>query len=166
MGGIANAVWGRPRATRDVDFKILLGERTTADLVALIASHFRLRVSNPATFARQTHVVPIYAGNGVPIDLAIGLLPYEEQAIERAIDVEFGDIQFPVCTAEDLIIHKAISEREKDWADIEGVLVRQGNRLNQEYVESWLTQFAEALERPQLLQRYEQLRQKTESAGQ
>jgi hypothetical protein len=25
IGGIANAIWGRPRATRDADFKILTG---------------------------------------------------------------------------------------------------------------------------------------------
>jgi hypothetical protein len=63
-------------------------------------------------------------------------------------------VTFPVCTAEDLIIHKAISERDKDWLDIDGILDKEGKRLDQGYVMRWLEQFAEALERPQILQRY------------
>jgi predicted nucleotidyltransferase len=69
--------------------------------------------------------------------------------------IELDEISFPACTAEDLIIHKAISEREKDWSDIEGVLIRQRENLDQAYIRFWLEQFAEALERPQLLDRYE-----------
>ena len=67
---------------------------------------------------------------------------------------------FRACTAEDLIIHKAIAEREKDWMDIEGVLVRQGDKLDQTYIAHWLEQFAQALERPELVQRYKALRGK------
>lgn len=36
IGRIANAVWGRPRATLDADFKILPGNRSITDLVDLI----------------------------------------------------------------------------------------------------------------------------------
>ena len=77
-----------------------------------------------------------------------------------APDIEYQGVTFPVCTAEDLIIHKAISEREKDWNDIEGVLARQGNKLDQAYILHWLEQFAQALERPELVQRYKDLRKK------
>lgn len=34
---------------------------------------------------------------------------------------------------EDLVIYKAISERARDWSDIEGILLRQGARLDQDY---------------------------------
>ena len=72
-------------------------------------------------------------------------------------DLTYQGVTFPVCTAEDLIIHKAISEREKDWLDIDGVLDRVGNDLDQSYVDYWLSQFALALERPQLVNRYQEL---------
>jgi predicted nucleotidyltransferase len=160
IGGIANAVWGRPRATRDVDLKVLIGERTIEEFVTLVGARFKFRVPDPVTFVRQTYVAPIRASNGVAIDLGLGFFPYEEQAVEQAVITEYHGVAFPVCTAEDLIIHKAISEREKDWDDIEGVLVRQGDRLDQEYIVHWLTQFAQALERPELLQRYEGLRKR------
>jgi hypothetical protein len=160
IGGIANAVWGRPRATRDADFKVIAGERTIDEFVALIGTRFTFRVPDPVTFARRTYVVPVYASNHIPVDLGLGFLPYEEQAVEKAIVIQYGGVTFPVCTAEDLIIHKAISEREKDWGDIEGVLVRQGARLDQTYIMDWLEQFARALERPELVQRYKDLREK------
>ena len=60
--------------------------------------------------------------------------------------------------AEDLIIYKAISEGPRDWMDIEGVLVRQGDQLDQGYILGWLEQFAQALERPEMLSRYDGLR--------
>ena len=165
IGGIANAVWGRPRATRDADFKVLIGERTIGEFVTLVGTRFKFRVPNPIAFARRTYVVPIYASNHIGVDLGIGFLPYEEQAVEKAIVTEYSGVTFPVCTAEDLIIHKAISEREKDWDDIEGVLARQGDRLDQAYIAHWLTQFAQALERPELVQRYRDLREKMRRTG-
>jgi|GEM_PF-5260565 len=58
-------------------------------------------------------------------------------------------------------IQKAVSEREKDWNDIEGVLLRRGALLDQDYVDKWLEQFAEALERPGILERYNELRRRT-----
>jgi hypothetical protein len=165
IGGIANAVWGRPRATRDADFKVLIGERTIGEFVTLVGTQFKFRVPDPVAFARRTYVVPIYASNHIGVDLGIGFLPYEEQAVEKAVVTEYSGVIFPVCTAEDLIIHKAISEREKDWDDITGVLTRQGDRLDQAYIVHWLTQFAQALERPELVQRYRDLWEKIRRTG-
>lgn len=165
IGGIANAVWGRPRATRDVDFKVLIGERTIGEFVTLVGTRFKFRVPDPVAFAQRAYVVPIYASNHIGVDLGIGFLPYEEQAVEKAVVTEYSGVTFPVCTAEDLIIHKAISERGKDWDDIEGVLARQGDRLDQAYIVRWLTQFAQALERPELVQRYRDLWEKVKRTG-
>jgi len=165
IGGIANAVWGRPRATRDADFKVLIGERTIGEFVTLVGTRFKFRVLDPIVFARRTYVVPIYAGNHIGVDLGIGFLPYEEQAVEKAVITEYSGVTFPVCTAEDLIVHKAISERGKDWDDIAGVLARQGDRLDQAYIAHWLTQFAQALERPELVQRYGGLWEKMKRTG-
>lgn len=160
IGGLANAVWGRPRATQDADFKVLPGSLTIGDFVELLATQFQFRVSEPISFVRQTYVAPIVASNGIGVDIGLAFLPYEEEAFANAVTIELDEVSFPACTAEDLIIHKAISEREKDWNDIEGILIRQGEKLDQAYIRLWLKQFAEALEQPQLLNRYETLRKR------
>ena len=86
------------------------------------------------------------------------MLPYETEATERAVQMEIEGVKLPVCAAEDLIIHKAISERERDWLDIEGVLLRQRDKLDQYYIETWLGEFARGLDRPEILSRYRHLR--------
>jgi len=91
------------------------------------------------------------------VDLLMSVFDYERQAIARAVDATIEGIPARVCTAEDLIIHKGIANRTQDWMDIEGVLLRQGNKLDVAYVRDWLTQFAEALEKPELLTRFNEL---------
>ncbi len=44
-------------------------------------------------------------------------------------------------------------------------LIRQGDNLDQDYILDWLAQFAEALERPELRQRYRDLVEKTKKTG-
>jgi hypothetical protein len=140
----------------------VLGERKISDLIESLRPFFKFRVTDPDDFVGRTYVVPIQASNDIAVDITIGYLGYEQIAVERSITVEHSGVRFKVCTAEDLVVHKAISEREKDWADIEGVLIRQGLHLDQEYILHWLRQFAEALDRPELLTRYRGLQRKSE----
>jgi hypothetical protein len=107
-------------------------------------------------------VVPIQVTDDVSADLSLAMLPYEEQAIGRAVLTDIEDVRVPVCTAEDLVIYKAISERAKDWLDIEGILLRQGTKLDQDYIIGWLEQFAQALERLEIVTRYDSLRARIE----
>jgi hypothetical protein len=158
IGGLANAVWGRPRVTYDADLKVILGESSIAEFGELVGQHFRFRRPDAISFAQRAYVLLIYAIEQVPVDLGLAFLPYEIQAIERALPTDIMGVVMPVCTPEDLIIHKAITEREKDWLDIRGILMRQRERLDQHYIDRWLFEFAEALERPELLARYRTLR--------
>jgi len=56
-----------------------------------------------------------------------------------------------------LIIQKVVADREKDWLDLEALLLEQYDRLDEAFIENWLVQFAEALEKPELLTKYQQL---------
>lgn len=157
IGGIANAIWGRPRATLDADLKIFLPFTEMDAFIEQVGTRFSFRVTDPLSFAQELFVILLQSSTGVDIDLVIGFLPYEESAHVRVQWLTFEGITFPVCTAEDLIIHKAISERPQDWLDIEGVLQRQQDKLDQDYIQQWLLEFASLLEKPELLRRYEAL---------
>ncbi|MDY7080520.1 MAG: nucleotidyltransferase [Chloroflexota bacterium] len=149
IGGVANSVWGQPRYTHDVDLKVSLGEQRIAEFAALLSQHFRFRYPDGAAFAQRTYVLMIDVTEQVPADLAVGFLPYEIEAIARAVPTDVGGVVVPICTAEDLVIHKTIAAREKDWMDIEGILTRQRSRLDQ---------FTQALDRPEIVTRYQELR--------
>ncbi|OQY48875.1 MAG: hypothetical protein B6242_00975 [Anaerolineaceae bacterium 4572_78] len=146
IGGIANAIWGDNRFTLDVDLKVLVDDFSPAELVTLLEQAFTCRVSNPHEFVQKTFVIPIETEQKIPVDIILALLPYEEQAFEHAKMVTYLDVTFRVCSAEDLIIQKSISKRAKDWDDIRGILIRQGDRLNHTYILDWLRQFDAMLE--------------------
>lgn len=157
IGGIANAIWGRVRATEDADLKVVAGERTISELRNLVESEFQpfehpelQGVANPLIISIE--VVPAMIA-----DLFVGVFPYEEQAIRRAVRIEYEGIHVPVCSAEDLIIHKAIADRPKDWMDIEGIIWRQKGRLDRRYIERWLRKWGEELEKPHLLTRFDEM---------
>jgi len=72
--------------------------------------------------------------------------------------------QVPVRTgsAEDLVVFKACADRDKDWVDVEGVLIRQAKTLDWHYIRTHLTQLAELKDAPELVDKLERLRRSTE----
>ena len=123
IGGFANLYWGRPRLTQDVDVKIAAAESTWVELVANLRKQFSLLVGDALAFLRETRVIPLETRGGVHVDLVLAGLPYEEEAIRRAVSMDIGGKAIRICTAEDLIIHKIISDRIRDRDDVEGVIV-------------------------------------------
>ncbi|MBU4220176.1 MAG: nucleotidyltransferase [Euryarchaeota archaeon] len=158
IGGIGNLVWGEPRMTVDIDITVHISDTNERDFIKETGSKFKVLVGNPDEFVKKTRVLPIEITESVKGDIIFTGLEYEKMAIERAVEVEISkNINVRVCTAEDLIIYKAISEREKDWQDIEGILLRRGALLDKKYILNWLSQFASALDKPGIKKRFEGL---------
>ena len=70
----------------------------------------------------------------------------------------WGEPRLNTCSGEDLVVLKAFADRSRDWADIEGVLLRSGHRLVWETVEAELEPLCEAKEAPHILPRLRALR--------
>lgn len=158
IGGIGNLVWGEPRLTVDIDITVQVSYVKERDFIKEVGSRFRILVDNPEDFVKKTRVLPVELSENVKGDFIFAGLDYEKKAIERAVEVEVSkNNRVRVCTAEDLIIHKALSEREKDWQDIEGILLRRGNLLDKKYILNWLSQFVSALDKPGIQKRFEEL---------
>jgi len=92
---------------------------------------------------------------GMRVDLLLAETSFDIQAIERAKDIEAtsGD-WIRVCTPEDLIIYKMISTRSRDREDVEGVVKRQKEKLDKDYILNWLKQFEKALDDSTLIQEF------------
>jgi len=96
------------------------------------------------------------SSNGCNVDISLGVPGYEEEVIRRAVDYEVAPGKtVRLCSAEDLIIHKAVAGRPQDLIDIEGIVYRQGDHLDVEYIRRWLKEFADVLEMPEILGRFE-----------
>ena len=158
IGGLAVALLGRPRVTRDVDAMILLAEGLwPAFLDAGSAFGFVPRQPDTLAFAREARVLLLrHQPTGIDVDIALGCLPFEEEAVARATALQVGGVTVPLPTPEDLVIMKAVAHRERDLLDIDGLLVAHPD-LDLSRVRRWVRAFADALETPEL---YDDLQQR------
>jgi predicted nucleotidyltransferase len=101
--------------------------------------------------------------SGVPIEVSIAWLPFEEQALARANEVRLGTASVPTATAEDLVVYKAVAWRERDRWDIERLLVLHADRIDLTRVRERVAEFANVLERPDLASEFEDLVRRTKS---
>lgn len=158
IGGIAVGVWGEPRLTRDIDMKILLHREDRARLLEVLQEFTPLN-ENPDESFRRHGLAFFRDPNGIRIDVMLADTVFDETAIERARSMLLSSGKnIRVCTAEDLIIYKLLSTRIKDRADVETIIQKQGDSLDDSYIEDWLTQFEEALADSTLIRGFRNLR--------
>jgi len=160
IGGLTISIWGEMRVTHDADFIVAI-DMPLADFRKLVLEHFPARSTNIPPHKLSPYVIHFWASPNVAADILVSIFDYEKKAIERAVNAQVLGVPVRVCTAEDFIIHKVIANRGKDWDDIEGILVRQRGKLDLAYIRNWLSQFAEALENPEILSRFDDLYRET-----
>lgn len=154
VGGIANAIWGEPRATIDVDVTVSVDEERLPGTVPALAARFRPAVANPVAFVQQTRVLPLDTDDGVRIDVIFALLPFELDAIRRATHVWIAGRTVHVVTVEDLILMKIVSERPRDVGDAEALVRLRARELDRDYLEPRIRELATALERADIMDRW------------
>jgi hypothetical protein len=150
IGGLAVQRWGEPRLTQDADLTVITGFGSEAPFVDALLGQFRGRLPDTRDFALRTRVVLLRSADGVPLDVSLGAMPFEERAVARASDFEPAPgVVLMTCSAEDLIVYKAFAGRVQDWLDIEGIAVRQGARLDNRLIWAEVVPLLELKECPQ-----------------
>lgn len=156
IGGIAVQRWGQPRLTRDVDLTIVVPAGREELVLGDILNAFPGRVEDALQFALVHRVLPVGLPGGSEADITLGLPGYEEGVMARAVDYDLGDGRaVRLCSAEDLIIHKAVAGRPQDLVDIEGIVARQRDRLDLAYLRRWLGEFSALVDDQEIAQRFE-----------
>lgn len=131
IGGLAVQRWGQPRMTADVDLTLLTGFGGEEPYVDALLATFAGRLPDVRDFALRHRTVLLVAQNGIHVDVALGAMPFEENAVARASAFSIGNgRQLTTCSAEDLVVHKAFAGRDKDWLDVRGIVIRQGAALD------------------------------------
>lgn len=131
IGGLAVQRWGEPRLTVDVDLALLTETGEEENFVDSLLQRLRSRLEGAKEFALRNRVLLLQSDVGVPVDVSLASIPFERRMIERASSYRFEEqAEIVTCSAEDLVVLKAFAGREKDWLDIEGIIARQGERLD------------------------------------
>lgn len=159
IGGLAVGAWGEPRLTRDADLKVLARRDERSRILQILADFTPLHADPDEAFRR--HGVAFFQDPiGTRIDVMLAETSFDETAIGRARTVEIQPgLPLRICSAEDLIVYKMVSLRLRDRVDVEGIIRRQGDQLDDTYVEDWLRQFEQALDDSTLISEYRRLRQ-------
>ena len=109
-----------------------------------------VRLAQAEDFARKNRVLLLrHKPTETDIDISLGILPFEEEMVDRGSTKTFAALSIRLPTPEDLIIMKAIAHRPKDLDDIRTIADKYPD-LDRKRIEEWLKSFGEALELPDL----------------
>jgi predicted nucleotidyltransferase len=156
IGAAAVGLVSQARLTRDVDALVILDPDLWPRFLNE-AARFRLvpRISDCLKFALKSRVLLLrHEPTNVDVDISFGALPFEEETIVRATRLDLAGVPIPVATPEDLMVMKAVAGRSKDYADI-GLILEANPRADLRRVRHWVSQFAEVLEMPEMIERLE-----------
>jgi hypothetical protein len=144
----------------DLDLTLLTGFGGEESFIDEWLAHYEPRIKGARDFALQNRVLLLRAADGIGIDIALGALPFEERAVERAVMIEMEPgASVKLCTPEDLIVMKAFADRDLDWNDIRGIIIRQGvDNLDWNHIFHNLAPLCEAKEAPGIMTRLRKLR--------
>lgn len=108
IGGVAVGLLSKPRYTADADAVIWL---SIADLEKLLEAakqeEFVPRLPNASEFARAHRLVALrHEPTGVQVDISLGAMPFEAEAIQRSQIVKVGGLRLRIPSVEDLLFSK------------------------------------------------------------
>jgi len=158
IGGLAVLRWGEIRMTQDVDLCLLTGFGDEEPYIRDLVAAFQSRIPEAAALAAENRALLLKASNAVAADISLGALPFEKRMVERASAFKFAPgCPLLTCSAEDLVVLKAFADRERDRADVNGIIMRQHRRLDRDYILEQLEPLCAAKNRRDIVERLKRL---------
>lgn len=151
IGGLAVIAAGVPRQTIDIDATILGRESDPEAVVETLARHgITPRIDDALQFAQERQVLLMqHASSGLTMEISFAWLPFEEEALARAVEVDLEGVRARIAIPEDLVVYKAAAWRDRDRSDIERLLVLHLDTIDLERVRALVAAIAAALDDPQ-----------------
>lgn len=148
IGGQAVLVYGEPRLTKDIDITLGVSIDKVGKIREIVSKLALLAVPrNVESFVEQTFVLPaLDKKTGIRVDFIFSASIYERQAIRRGKRKKIGTGYVNFAAAEDVIIHKIIAARQRDFEDVKSIILKNP-KMDKRYIERWLEKFDESLDK-------------------
>jgi hypothetical protein len=141
IGAVALGAWGRMRATKDLDFLVLIDDPKREELITRlslsgITANQQWAAANPMAKSRVTRFAarghPLY-----PLDIIYASDQHEREVLNRAQQTTLLGVSFPLVSAEDLMLLKLKAGRPTDFDDVLSVVRNPRLQLDVDYLWSW-----------------------------
>jgi len=158
IGGIAVVLRGYDRTTKDIDILVIDADERLDELILELSKQgIKLRLHDGLEFARKHRILLLESRDGTPIDLSLGALPFEVEAVNNAsVENVAEGLSLPVSRVEDLVIMKAVANRERDWDDIRR-LCEINTNLDIERISETVRGYADLLDQPEIVERLKEI---------
>lgn len=138
IGAWALSLWGKPRATADVDFLVLVDEQKLDRFVApMTRTGLELDEEwakwNPLLRGSQRR----FQARGVIIDILRTRDRHDQEIFRRRRRKRVGRHYYWVVSSEDFILQKLKVGRPRDFEDALSVVERLGANLDRRYLRRW-----------------------------
>lgn len=138
IGAWALSLWGKPRATADVDFLVLVKgeelERLTAFMTGTGMDVDEVwQQWNPLLRGSQVR----FQHRGVTIDFLCPRDPHDQEIFKRRRKRRVDKKYYWVVSLEDFILQKLKVGRPRDFEDALAVVERFGEKLDRNYLREW-----------------------------
>jgi hypothetical protein len=159
IGGIAVIAHGVARQTIDVDATILAHRLDPAQVLKVLeGASIRPRIADALGFAEKAQVLLlVHEPTQVTLEVSFAFSAFEQEALERAVTLDFAGVAVPVAVPEDLVIYKALAWRDRDRYDIEQLLTLHSERMDFARIRAFVQEFAQILEKPERVQEFDRL---------
>jgi hypothetical protein len=138
-GALCLAYWGVPRATRDLDINVFVGESELATVLDSLEAAGCV-VDRPQSLTRVRDRGDMVADfDGIRVDVFIAFHDYHEHVARRVVRGVLPDgPEASFLSAEDLCVFKTLFHRAKDLVDLDRLFAALGRSLDIDYVLHWL----------------------------
>jgi len=151
IGGTAAILYGRLRATEDIDVTLMVNLEDIAKIHEIVVEAYMPRLKESKEFFQRNFVLPVIdKQSNVRIDFSAGLSEFDKNVIKRRVRKKIGEIEVFICSLEDLILYKLFSSRPIDFIDVEELIKHPIQKLDLKYLTETASKFVE-LEREDVL---------------
>jgi hypothetical protein len=108
-----------PRGTRDLDVNVFIEPTRAKEVFAALPSPIAVAGGDVETAEREGQVRVWW--EDTPVDIFLDVHRFHEEVAREVREKPFMDRTIPVLGCTGLAVFKALFDRTKDWADIEGM---------------------------------------------
>ncbi len=101
-----------------------------------------------------------HESSSVPVDISLGVLPFEEDMVREATVVELAGVRIRLPKPDHLILMKAFAGRNRDVSDIY-LLAESYPDFDRQWVREALVELVELTEQPWLVDQFDEIVSRT-----